>query len=123
MRVYRSRPVSTEAVIRNRIVIRARRPFTLPRKRAAREVRIYDVQGSSEENQWVSVNGFQHAHARLSIKAYVHGSCEIIRESPEFKVEFKEENGYTVKIVPLLSTEACMIRGGLGGRKSLTDCG
>ena len=51
--------------------------------RAAREVRIHCFQGDSEENQWVSVNGFQHAHARLSIKVCVHGSCEIIGESPE----------------------------------------
>jgi len=56
--------------------MRARRPFTLPRKRVERGVRIHGVQGGSVENQWVAVNGFQHAHARLSVKACVHGSCE-----------------------------------------------
>jgi len=67
--------------LRNGIVIRARRPLTLPRKRAEREVGIYDVQGGSEENQWVSVKGFQHAHACLSIKACVNRSSEFFGES------------------------------------------
>jgi len=43
-----------------------------------REARIYDIQGGSEENQWVSVKGFQHAHARLSIKACMHRSNDFL---------------------------------------------
>jgi hypothetical protein len=46
-------------------------------------VRIHGVQGGPEENQWVSVNGFQRTHARLSIKAHVHRSGEFFGESPD----------------------------------------
>jgi hypothetical protein len=51
-------------------------PFTLPHKRVEREVRFHCVQDGPEENLWVSINEFQHAHASPSIKSRVRGSCE-----------------------------------------------